>query len=414
MVKTLAKLVVAFSAKGVREVVMAHGEMAEAQERLAVADEKMEVAKVASLGNQQRAITNFQHAQEASFRSEEALMTRRVVMWGAVSAAILEATHANDEFAKAVRDIRDLSGSSTQDATRAALLARITGMGDTGMLRDIMRSSRAAFTPEGLGALGQIGVQTNIEEGGLQLFNNIADALERIPDGARKASLEMQIFGARNVAALLPLLELTKAQREQVMGLADDYNSGLLASSQQLSFQFAFLGQQIMVGLVYPLAQALSPAVMGIIVIFRGLVWVLSEVNSIGGTLKIGWIGIIAGFVMTVKVVRTVWGAISDLVKIMRLLNWEMIIQKALSGPAGWATLAAAGVITGVGLYWLNNQQEATPDADKHLSALNKNTDAINRLGDNFDAIKGKGGIGSMMQSTDPLMLKRIGLSAVG
>jgi len=97
-----------------------------------------------------------------------------------------------------------------------------------------------------------------------------------------------------------------------------------------------------------------------------------------------------AAIVASFVIIKKVMGFIRGLIQIYKALTAAQIIQQALSGPMGWATLAAGAAIATGAIIGMNAAFDGSVgSAENSADAITKKTDAIEKNNDAvFEAIK--------------------------
>lgn len=179
----------------------------------------------------------------------------------AVSAATKKAEDSLIEYGKAIMDIRDLSGESAQESAKAHAVFMAAGISDVTAMREFLKVGRDIRSQSGETGFGLLGVRINQSDSPLQAILKISKALHDMPGGMQKVEAAAEALGIRNTSALLSLSRLTDAQKSMAEAGAFNVSDDDLASIQDLGVQFNLIGQEIMTGLVYPLAKELLPYV---------------------------------------------------------------------------------------------------------------------------------------------------------
>jgi len=330
-----------------------------------------------------------------------------------------EAANAYAEFGKEVMNIRDLTGSSAKESTRAAALFGLAGVSDVQEIREILRLEQSVMSEQGRAALGRLGVSANPNVSGLTLFNQVADALQRYPDGILKAQAMTDIFGQKSVQALLPLLRLTREQRERAFELADAFNEGMLPAIQQFQYSMANLGQTFQMRVLFPIAEQLLPIVLKITDAIVYLMDKFAALDKIAG----GLLSTLLGFALAAGAVATLTIAVVQLWKAFRALAATQVLLTALGGPAGVARVAAAVAVAG-GVYWGISKvmgdgsggakSGGNGPVDKFGKAVDSFDAAVNRMEEGWQRLN-RGGVPSGLNSYSLDALSReLALPALG
>jgi hypothetical protein len=114
---------------------------------------------------------------------------------------------------------------------------------------------------------------------------------------------------------------------------------------------FGAIGKVIieLVNLLGKLAEAFLPiiAIVGdaLVPVLEGLASIISFLSTLITENTVKWAAAIATLYIVIRVVPVVIGAIRSLISMIRALTTAQVIQQALSGPTGWAQLAAGAAI---------------------------------------------------------------------
>jgi hypothetical protein len=317
------------------------------------------------------------------------------------------AAEAYAAFGTEIMNIRDLTGSSAQESTRAASLFGLAGVTDVQEIREILRLEQSVFSQQGRAALGRIGVSANPNVTGLTLFNQVAEALQRYPDGILKAQAMTDIFGQKSVQALLPLLRLTKEQRDRAFELADTFDTRMLPVIQQWQYMSANLGQTLEMRVIFPIAQRLLPVFIKLADVIVYLADRFAALDKVmGGALS--YLLAFSGAAVGVWALVTAGLALVSVLKQMAL--WQAIVA-ALSG--NWKNLAIAvgiGAAAGVAIWGADKlmgnggSSSAAGPVDKFGKAVDQFDASVNRMQEGWQRLN-RGGI--------PSGLDEIGLDAI-
>lgn len=232
--------------------------------------------------------------------------------------------------------------ASQSDVSMAGLQSGLTKMGV--FLRDTaMGSTQAKQTLSGLGIqMDQLNAADAVGK-----FGMFADALNGVQDPGERAAIAMKIFG-KGAIELLPLLNegstgLARfAEEAERLGLVMDDETA--ASAAKLGDQWAKM-KSTADRLLVTLGAELAPVIT--LVSSVTATWLAENRDTLVTLSKVAVA--LAGMVLLIKAVTFATQAYSTARK----------IALALSGPAGWLTLAGAGVALGVATWGMNAAFEA-------------------------------------------------------
>lgn len=394
-------LLLVFTTRGAGSVIAAHAALANAQQQVAAAQHR--IATTSPL-NGPRYMSAWRSYQTALTRLSGALTTEAAR--SAAGAALLFAVMDNVlnryvKFGAEIMNVMTLTGASSKDSVAAVMMAKAAGMNDTTEIRELMRSGSAVFSGKGQAALARLGIPSNPNQSGLSIINQVSDRLQQMPDGLRKTQIMEDIFGQRGVAAMLPLLRLTKQQREEILALSSSFGTEGLPAIQEYQAATAILGQTLEQKVIFPIAQQLLP------VFTRVTRWITMAIKYWDALAPFGktvasWIAAMVGFGLAIAgAVR----AVMYLVNAYRVLAATQAFQAIVAGDmsvigrVALGASVAAGAVWGID--WLTNKfsdgASGGPE-NKMQVASNKMLDAATRMGDAVDKLRGggiPGGIGS-------------------
>lgn len=413
-----------FAVKGLSSLISAFNADAAAQQRMVGIQSRLD--QQSALGAVSIALHNEMlhetaNAAQAATNAQIAFLT---VIGGAAVKAIQgivtglhDAVQAYVEYGDQVMAIRDLTGASARESAQAAELFRVAGVKDTQAIREYLKVAKDLTSGQGRMGLSQLGISPASGENTVHLFTRIIDQLGKMPAGMQRTLAMEELFGARGAAALAPLLRMTQQQREAALGLGDAFDTTALAGIQAFQNGVAYLGQAILVQLVYPLANALLPvlnlAISGFTK-FSNLLksipsWVVGVAALAGAFAGIG--GAIAGIMLVVP----------PLIAALRSIAVVEAIIDALAGQ--WQNLfagAVAGAAAGIGIYGIG-QLTGGDASNENTSAVNANTSSNLRVAGAMDKFTdswqefNRGGIPRGLQRGDVAELNRLArLSAIG
>ncbi len=390
-----------FEAKGHSAVVSAFNQVGIAQEALAIKEAKLAQLPIDQLAARKEAALSVARAEQSvasAARTTALSAAAGVTAW---AYGMMRLTDEYIRFGNAVMNVRDTTGASAKDSVRAETLARVAGVNDPQEMRELLRIGTSVFNGKGQSALARLGISASPNQNGLELFDKIADRLEGMQDGLRKTQIMEDLFGQRGVAAMLPLLRLTKDQREEVKNLADTFNADGLGAIQAFQFQAGLTGQTVMQDFVYPLARSAMPIITEVFEFVRKLAHGFSVLNEAMG----GSLGAAIVFFGVAKAISTAVTAVQALTTAYKGLA---IAEAFAEGPAGLAKLAAGVAVAGLATVAINKAIDGvsgSPGSDGHAQAVDKFSNSVdkmekvvNRLGDSFDSVKGGGIPGGLSQ----------------
>lgn len=404
-------LATVFTITGVQTVANAFNTLQTAQEKL----NKAQAASDAKPGSD-KLRKAFEDAQEAAEKAGGAVVGSfirpAIAGMALLVSAIRDATEEYTKFGVAAMNLRDITGASGADSTKAETLFRGFGINDSQVMRDMLRLSRDTITPKGEQSLGQLGIDPKSGATGLALLGQVADALDKVKSGTAKAALETDLFGLRGVTALQPYLRAGKAARDQMADLSTVTEQNL-AVVQQWELANALLGATWEQKVVFPIMELVMPALVGLVGMLGSVIWFMGQVQQATG----GW----AGFAAVLLVVA---GAVGALIVAWQFYNvtaaitaaWEAV-KAAFMG--NWGALAAGVAVAttiGVGVAGFGAWNNAHPTADgkdANTKALSENTAAINRQTDNLGKLNKAGGIPDGLSRFDIQQLARMRALAI-
>ena len=268
-----------------------------------------------------------------------------------------------------MRDLSQKTGVSVENLSRFQQAAQMAGTDIEGVGKAMGKLAKGMFEAAQTGkgpaseALRSLGISAVDASGKLrgtdQVMLDVADRFQRMPDGAQKAALAVQLFGKAG-ADMIPMLNegrqaiegLAATMSTEFANKADAYNDSLAATKAV----FGQIGMEIANQLLPYLSSAVDwIAKVGIG--FRDYVVANKEpirqtIETIGGIAKaIGpWILGIGGVIIVYK-------ALTEAVKAAAIAQAALA---ALSGPAGWLKLLGAALATGGAVYGINKALEGT------------------------------------------------------
>lgn len=419
-------LLTVFATQGVAGTLNAFNRMQAANERLVLAQQNM--ARVA--GNPSASYIQYltawhrlnQANREVLAATMEELRVGALTSAAAVGALVKageKAVEVYSQFGMEVMNIRDLTGDTLHNSARMASLMRVSGMTDMMEVRELLRVGAASFSGKGQQALGLLGIPANVNESGLTLLNQIIDRLNGMQDGILKTQIMEDLFGKRGVAAMLPLLRMTKEQRDAAMELADSFSEADAKAIQSFQVSSALLGQTILQKVVFPIASKLLPMLEGLIMVVTRIVNLFAFLDNILGGIPT-WVVAFGGMAVAIyNILRIVILA----AKAFQLLNVRMAINAFIQGIiARNPAMIAAGVVAlglaGYGAYatFSNGDDSKSRDSatDKFGRAVDNFSGAIARMADEFGNLKGKNVPGGLGQLDIQALARQRAMGAIG
>lgn len=296
---------------------------------------------------------------------------------GFVAMAVENLLKRVEERGKEIADIRQIAGSTPQQAARFDIISRIAGVNPAQMTRELGRLARAGRTPQTDRALGQLGIKGQLDGNVLDIFDKVQAALSKMPDGARKTSIEIGALGQKAMVSLQSVLRLTDAQRAMAKTLSDNFNPKTLEAVQSFQVSIAMLGETLMTYLVQPFVVHVLPALASFVDEISQVVAWISKV----ATFKNVWFDIAIGIGLVATAVK-IWEAA------VVILNARLAVTAALgafiSGLVGnWKGIAlgaTAAIATGFGIKAISNyfsHDSANKETAKNTAASAKALDDI-------------------------------------
>lgn len=387
-------LLLVFSARGAGSVISAHATLADAQQRVAQAQQQIAATNPLNGGQYMAAWGSYQSSLTGLSRALAAEATQ-----SATSAALLfdvmdKTVRRYTEFGNEIMNVRSLTGASSRDSVAAVMMAKAAGMNDTTEIRELMRSGGAVFSGKGQAALARLGIPANSNQSGLAIINQVSDRLQQMPDGLRKTQIMEDIFGQRGVAAMLPLLRLTKEQREEIQGLSQTFNTDGLSAIQQYQASTAILGQTFEQRVIFPLAEKLLP------VFNRLSIWLTAFFNNwdqfagplgkdiiLWGVAMVGFGAAVAGVVRAINYLSTAYKILAATEAFKGLIEGDVTMMAKVAGGAA----VAAAVVYGIDNLMSQNSGGSNSPQNQMNKAADKMLNAATRMGDAVDQLKGKG-----------------------
>jgi hypothetical protein len=416
-------LMTVFAVRGVGASVAAHQRLANAQTAVTMAQNAYHRALA---GGNALAIANAHLRVQMATRSAVAQTTSaigsNIVMIGAIMFALERATKVASDFAHEIMNIMDLTGSSARESVFAVMLGKAAGMSDITQMRELLKLNAAVFSTQGQSALARLGIPVNPNESGLDLFLRVSKALEGMQDGLRKTQIMEEIFGQRAVAAMLPLLRMTEAQRDAVRKLSEEYDVKVLPMMQQFQFQANYLQLVIMSKIVFPIANHVIPIFQSWIDVMVVLIDWFNRLDRLMGG--------IPSWVVTVLALAVAFGYVVNTIIQLRLvyillrgaLIGVFLVQAAIAILAGqYGRVVQALAFLAIGGFVINHLLSGDDDkkaendpAKKMDKAVDKFRQAVDKMTDSFSDVAGRGIPGGLRPQDIPAIERQLGLDAIG
>ena len=269
-------------------------------------------------------------------------------------------------------DMSQKTGVAVEQLSRLSKAGKLTGVDLDQISKSIVKFSRALIDGKADGALKELGVSSTDASGKLratdQIILDIADKFAKMPDGAQKTALAMQLFGKAG-ADMVPLLNMGRQEIEKFTGMsakfaeqADRTSDSMIKMQAKIGAIGGMVAQILMpameavtntmtvvldlfiklpgpiqgiigaIGILSIAMLALAPAMAAIVTIGTSLAGL-----GIGATIA-GWAGAI------VPAVAGITTALSGLLAWMTSSLLPGLIT-FFSGPVGWTVLAVAAVV---------------------------------------------------------------------
>jgi hypothetical protein len=294
---------------------------------------------------------------------------------GLSAAGVVAFAKGTIDAADNMRDLSQKTGVSVENLSRFQQAAQMAGTDVDAVGKGLVKLGRnmvdAAETGKGPAAeaLNYLGISAVDATGKLrsadQVMMEVADSFQRMPDGARKGQLAIDLLGKAG-ADLGPMLNggrqaiesLGATMSTEFANKADDYNDSLAATRAV----FGQIGMQIASQLLPYLSSAVD-WISRVGIGFRD--YIVANQEPIRQTIEtIGRVGAaLAPWVLGLGLVATGYKLLTGAVKAAAIAQAALT---ALTGPAGWVKLGAAAVAT-AGAVWAIN--EATKDAGNSAAA---------------------------------------------
>ena len=248
-------------------------------------------------------------------------------------------------------------------------VADAAATGDKEQLALAQTAAQAAWAKTAFGQLG-ISLEALKAMTPEQQFNALTSALQGVTDESTQATLAQAVFG-KGSTDLLPLIETEKGKVTELKDEAHALNVTFTDESAAAAGAFEEAKGKLTAsfdGLKAAIANSLMPTLAGLFDKFTNIVtkvgdWTKANPDLAKTLLEIGAVLVVGGAILM---------GLSMLSKAIIAINAALIIMKALSGPSGWATLAAGIIIAGGAIYAVNKLMETGGGAQASIDALNK------------------------------------------
>ena len=248
-------------------------------------------------------------------------------MFEVLKTAIAEAS----EFTRETQALRSVTGGTAGEAAGLHAAFAAAGVSQGMGIREVEKIEQAARTAKGSRALGQLGVGRGSGDG-IKDFTKIIAALSKMQDGVKKTRIEMDLFGARGVASLGPLLRMTEFQTEQIKYLSRTFNGGALTDIERMNTSFNLLGETITQKLIVPLVDDLAPALAGTTNLLITVTDWIGKLHDMGGS-YLGGLGIFGvGIEALNKITKFFGGGNEDSNNIKRTADATEEMKKLIGG----------------------------------------------------------------------------------
>lgn len=298
------------------------------------------------------------------------------------------------------------SFSAAVGRNKTDIMAYMAGLQDTfvplGFARDEGRE------------LSQVMTQLGVDLGSFKDMD-AGEAIERLTGALIGNHENVRKFGVIITEATLneQLMKMgieggTKAASEQQKVMArlqmilegtTDAQGDAARTSDSAANQFRALYGEVR-ALAQSLGDALMPAAMKFVEVVKPIIVGTAEWIKNNSGLALAIAGVTTAFVGAIAILPKVIAGINAVRAVYALLTTSQIIQQALSGPKGWAVLAAgaaiaAATVAGVAVAYQGMNQEAAAaaqSAQEQADAVDKGADSADKLGSIMAKYGGGGG----------------------
>jgi uncharacterized cupredoxin-like copper-binding protein len=253
-----------------------------------------------------------------------------------VNLAIRRQLNVADDAGKAAQRI----GLSVEALTQLRFAADLSGVSAQNLETSIQRLSRSMVG--GNKAFKEIGVATSDAAGKMRptedVLLDLADVFQKMPDGAEKTALAIQLLG-RSGAELIPLLNGGSASLRAMMGEADALGLTISTKTAKAAERFNDAITRVgaaVTGITRQITADLAPVMASIAELIAGVAARFADMNPSVRTAGTVLVGLTAAAGPAAVAVGTLIAGI-------RTLRLALL---ALAGPAGIAIAAAAVIGT--------------------------------------------------------------------
>lgn len=231
---------------------------------------------------------------------------------------------------------RQLGLTATQ-ASRLRFAGEETGVAATtlgtgfGILSKHMSANDKAWKSLGISTVDAHGKTKSMND----LIPEIADKFAKLPNGAQKTALSMNLFG-RNGKALLPFLNKGAAGIKDLEKESDKYGDTLNDKDTKAVHANIIAKRQLnaaVSGLEIQLGEHLLPAVTSVVTGFTSLVTWFSHLGTTGKTI-IGIVAALVAVIATIVEVTKVWTAVQTAFNVVMDANPIVLIVIGLAALA--------------------------------------------------------------------------------
>jgi len=277
------------------------------------------------------------------------------------AAAVRSLSSSMDAIDK-VAKLSDSTGISTEALVGLQHAATLAGSSTEGLdksLNKMVRTIGDAVSGERaqVQALSDIGLSANTlaAQSPDEAFGRIADAINKLPTAAERAAAAVAIFG-KSGQDLLPTLALGSsglaAARKEAEQLGITFSRLDAAKVEEANDAITRMKEAAQ-GLFNVLAIELAPVITAVSQAVQGMLVWWHSLSDVSQTNILRFAGFAAALGASLLVVPRIISAVGALIRVFRALAAGQILVQSLSGPAGWATLAASVAIAAGATYGL-------------------------------------------------------------
>ena len=344
-----------FKTSGVQSAIFAMSAAENATDRLAMAEARLQKAQAnayyggGSMDQVNAAQRRFNIAQrrenEATFTEAIAAAQPYINVLNKIVSLSEKITDATAKFGTEVLNLKAITGGSGTESAGILNLFNGAGIGSGGASA-LAGLNKKVFSGEGQGALAQLGISPTQGETSIQLFDQIAERLNKMQDGWYKMRIEQQL----GVEGMQELLRMSDNTRQKILQFSDSMGGDALPTIQRFNEATGLLKVGIEAGIVQPIGVELMKAITPALDLINDLIEAWHKFDTaIGGfgTKIVVIAGLAVAFGAAVGAIRAVGSALQALMTIERVQIVLEAIEDALEGPAGWAKIAAAVAVGG-------------------------------------------------------------------